>query len=197
MRVLSFNGDRVGALAGETVTDLTDALPPHAGMSAMRALISAWNGGDLRAPADAPQYRLSDITVDAPIVDPSKIVAAPVNYRDHQAEMNEDTQVGGLGFFLKAPSSITGPGSTVHLPYTGRRFDHEGELACVIGTTARNVPVERALDHVFGYTNLLDLTMRGGEDRSIRKSFETFTPIGPWIVTADEFRVPDDAELRL
>ena len=196
MRLVTFDGDRVGVVSGTTVHELTGTVPEARGVSAMRALIHAWSaGGPIVVPPDAPQHELADLTLAAPLPDPPKIVAAPVNYRDHQAEMNEDVQVGGLGFFLKAPSSITGPGSVVHLPYTDRRFDHEGELAVIIGRTARTVGVETALEHVFGYTNLLDLTMRGGEDRSVRKSFETFTPIGPWIVTADEFGRPDDAEL--
>jgi 2-keto-4-pentenoate hydratase/2-oxohepta-3-ene-1,7-dioic acid hydratase in catechol pathway len=119
-----------------------------------------------------------------------------VNYRDHQAEMNADAQVGALGFFLKAPSSLLDPGGTIQLPYHDRRFDHEGELALVIGRTARHVSEHDALSYVFGYTGLLDITMRGGEDRSVRKSFETFTPMGPVLVTADEFGDPGQAELR-
>jgi 2-keto-4-pentenoate hydratase/2-oxohepta-3-ene-1,7-dioic acid hydratase in catechol pathway len=131
-----------------------------------------------------------------PVADPSKIIAAPVNYRDHQAEMSVDSQVGALGFFLKAPSSLLDPGGTIQLPYHDRRFDQEGELALVIGRTARRVSEEDAISCVFGYTGLLDITMRGGEDRSVRKSFETFTPMGPSLVTADEFGNPDDVELR-
>jgi len=119
---------------------------------------------------------------------------APV--RDHQAEMNVETQVGALGFFLKAPSSLLDPGGTIQLPYHDRRFDQEGELALVIGRTARRVSEQDALSCVFGYTGLLDITMRGGEDRSARKSFDTFTPLGPVLVTADEFGNPDDVELR-
>ena len=119
-----------------------------------------------------------------PVADPSKIIAAPVNYRDHQAEMNVDTQVGALGFFLKAPSSLLDPGGTIQLPYHDRRFDQEGELALVIGRIARQVSEQDALSCVFGYTGLLDITMRGGEDRSARKSFDTFTPMGPVLVTA-------------
>ncbi len=77
-----------------------------------------------------------------------------------------------------------------------RRVDQEGELALVIGRTARRVSGKDALSHVFGYTGLLDITMRGGEDRSARKSFDTFTPMGPVLVTADEFGNPDHVELR-
>lgn len=129
------------------------------------------------------------------VPDPSKIVAAPVNYLDHQSEMNEDAHIDALGVFLKAPSSVIPNGGTVSLPYLDRRFDQEGELALVIGRTARHVAKEDAVDHIAGYTCLLDLTMRGGEDRSTRKSFDTFTPVGPHLVTPDE--VGELSALRL
>jgi 2-keto-4-pentenoate hydratase/2-oxohepta-3-ene-1,7-dioic acid hydratase in catechol pathway len=156
----------------------------------------AWATGTLAVPPDEGGISLRDVRLRVPVADPSKIIAAPVNYRDHQAEMNVDTQVGALGFFLKAPSSLLDPGGTIQLPYHGRRFDQEGELALVIGRTARRVSEQDALACVFGYTGLLDITMRGGEDRSVRKSFETFTPMGPVLVTADEFGDPGDVDLR-
>ena len=159
-------------------------------------VIASWSAGTLSVPDREAGIPLRDVRLRVPIADPSKIIAAPVNYRDHQAEMNTDTQVGALGFFLKAPSSLLDPGGTIQLPYHDRRFDQEGELALVIGRTARQVSVQDALSYVFGYTGLLDITMRGGEDRSTRKSFDTFTPMGPVLSTADEFGDPDDVELR-
>jgi 2-keto-4-pentenoate hydratase/2-oxohepta-3-ene-1,7-dioic acid hydratase in catechol pathway len=121
---------------------------------------------------------------------PGKIIAAPVNYRRHMSEMSETLDINDLGLFLKAPSSICGQGDVVRLPYSDRRFDQEGELGVVIGREARAIAEGEALDAVLGYTCLLDITMRGGEDRSLRKSFDTFTPIGPWVVTADEVGDP-------
>lgn len=138
---------------------------------------------------------LADVTIDPIVPDPGKVVAAPVNYRDHQAEMQEDAAIDSLGVFLKAPTSVLADGSTVQLPYTDRRFDQEGELAVVIGRHARHLALEEALDAIAGYTVLLDMTMRGGEDRSTRKSFDTFTPVGPWLVTPDE--APRFEEMRL
>lgn len=82
------------------------------------------------------------------------------------------------------------------LPYSDRRFDQEGELALVIGQPASHVSVDDALDYVAGYTMLLDMTMRGGEDRSTRKSFDTFTPVGPYLVTPDEAGAPDAMRLQ-
>jgi 2-keto-4-pentenoate hydratase/2-oxohepta-3-ene-1,7-dioic acid hydratase in catechol pathway len=138
---------------------------------------------------------LDQVALGAPIPLPGAVVAAPVNYYDHMVEMSEVRDIRHLGVFLKARSSVTGPNSVVRLPYIDRRFDHEGELGVVIGKVTENVAESEALSSVFGYTCLLDITMRGGEDRSTRKSFRTFTPIGPHIVTADE--VGDPTDLRI
>lgn len=188
MRLVSYDDGQVGCLAADQV------IPLRAGT--MRDVIAAWNGEPLAIPEHGEGTPVRDVRLRVPVADPSKIIAAPVNYRDHQAEMNVDTQVGALGFFLKAPSSLLDPGGIIQLPYHDRRFDQEGELALVIGRTARRVSEQDALSYVFGYTGLLDVTMRGGEDRSTRKSFDTFTPMGPVLVTADDFGDPDDVDLR-
>jgi len=188
MRLVSYHDGRVGCLRGDRVVPLP--------ARTMRDIIASWNAGQLAVPAREEAIPLRDIRLRVPVADPSKIIAAPVNYRDHQAEMNVDAVIGALGFFLKAPSSLLDPGGTIQLPYHDRRFDQEGELALVIGRTARRVAEQDALSYVFGYTGLLDITMRGGEDRSTRKSFDTFTPMGPVLVTADEFGDPGDVELR-
>ncbi len=200
MRLATFDDGRVGVVRGDEivdVTDLVDPAPGHGGRSVMRTLIGRWETvratiTDLDGRTAVP---LSSVRLRAPVPDPTKIVAAPVNYVDHMNEMSETAHVSSLGVFLKAPSSLLDPGGVIRLPYHDRRFDQEGELAFVIGRTARNVSVEDALDYVFGYTGLLDITMRGGEDRSVRKSFDTFTPLGPWLVTPDEAGAPDDVEL--
>lgn len=188
MRLVSYDDGRVGCLDGDRVLPLP--------FRTMRDAIAAWDAGELAVPGSGAGVPLGDVRLRVPVDDPSKIIAAPVNYRDHQAEMNVDAQVGALGFFLKAPSSLLDPGGTIQLPYHDRRFDQEGELALVIGRTARRVREQDALACVFGYTGLLDITMRGGEDRSVRKSFETFTPMGPVLVTADDFGDPGQVELR-
>ena len=188
MRLVSYDEGQVGYLAGDQVIPLP--------ARTMRDVIASWSAGKPPAPGREASIPLRDVRLRVPVADPSKIIAAPVNYRDHQAEMSTDAQVGALGFFLKAPSSLLDPGGTLQLPYHDRRFDQEGELALVMGRTARHVGGQDALSCVFGYTGLLDITMRGGEDRSTRKSFDTFTPMGPVLVTADEFGNPDDVELR-
>ena len=142
----------------------------------------------------------SQVRWSAPLRRPGKIIAAAANYWKHTREMNPGQQnLGGIrekGFFLKAPTSIIGPGDAIRLPFADRRTDHEAELAVVIGTGGKHIAEARALDHVFGYTCLLDITMRGKEDRGLRKSFDTFTPMGPWIATADEIRDPNALGIR-
>jgi 2-keto-4-pentenoate hydratase/2-oxohepta-3-ene-1,7-dioic acid hydratase in catechol pathway len=192
----------VGAVVSPTeLVDLTSLARPDElglGLSPMRRLLHATGGRPVIEQADLaglPRVAIEGLDI-APIVpDPTKIIAAPVNYRDHQAEMMEDFHIDALGVFLKAPSSVIGHGDVIELPYTDRRFDQEGELAAVIGRTTRNVSVADALEAVAGYTCLLDITMRGGEDRSTRKSFNPFTPVGPQLVTPDE--VGDLAALQL
>jgi 2-keto-4-pentenoate hydratase/2-oxohepta-3-ene-1,7-dioic acid hydratase in catechol pathway len=153
-------------------------------------------------PPGADVFHLAEVTLQPVVPKPTKIIAAPVNYRDHQAEMNEAYHIDALGVFLKAPSSVLEHRGTIRLPYTDRRFDQEGELALVIGRPGRDIPAAHALEHVAGYTCLLDITMRGGEDRSTRKSFDTVTPdeVGPpeslalrtWV--GDELR--QDADIK-
>jgi 2-keto-4-pentenoate hydratase/2-oxohepta-3-ene-1,7-dioic acid hydratase in catechol pathway len=176
----------------------------------MTALITEWDhleeavtraAGELHA-----DYALSDVTVRAPQPCPRTIVAAPVNYLRHQAEMGGaqgvyananiktiETYAG----FVKAASSIVGPDGAIELPYADRRVDHEAEVGVVIGRRASRVPRAEALDYVFGYVPLLDITIRGEEDRSFRKSYDTFTPIGPAIVTAEEIADHADIGFRL
>lgn len=201
MRLASFNGGRLGLWSDDAVRDVTEwafAHCPHRVADPMIAFIHAWrSGAEPSGPAlPAPPARLGP-----PLTHPSKIIAAAANYWKHTQEMNPGTakeNLGGIhekGFFLKAPSSIIGPGDAIRLPFPDRRTDHEAELAVVIGKTAKNIPAARVLDYVFGYTCLLDITVRGKEDRGLRKSFDTFTPLGPYVTTTDD--VPDPNELQI
>jgi 2-keto-4-pentenoate hydratase/2-oxohepta-3-ene-1,7-dioic acid hydratase in catechol pathway len=135
---------------------------------------------------------------------PTKIIAAPVNYRAHVAEANADagiryghtqTDIGEAGLFLKANSSLAGPGAGIPLRFPERRTDHEVELVVVIGQAGSDIPRHQALGHVAGYAVGLDITLRGPEDRSFRKSPDGYSVVGPYLVTADE--VPDPAALSL
>lgn len=211
MRLYVFDDWRLGVLgAADTLIDITDLVPPHvAGPERMTALIEAWQ--NVRAEATAAAARrdgtaLDHVTIRAPQPRPRKIVAAPVNYKLHQLEMGGE---GGVyagatiktietyAGFIKASSSIVGPDAAIELPFADRRVDHEGELGVVIGRRARRVPYDDALDYVFGYVPLLDITIRGEEDRSFRKSVDTFTPIGPAIATADEVGDPGAVNFQL
>ncbi len=186
-------GGRPAIIDGDRVRVL-DADGP-AGIDPFLDAISRWDDVQ-QCLASINPIPLDPVALGPPVPRPGKIVGAPVNYVDHQKEMNAAHTVAGLGFFLKSPSSVVGPDGTVTLPFPGRRTDQEAELAVVIGTTAHNVSKADALDHVFGYTCLVDVTVRGAEERSTRKSFPGFTPIGPWITTADEITDPTDLRVR-
>ena len=208
MRLARFNGGRIGVVRDDVIVDVSDVAggggdewPPVQ----MLRLIDRFDA--LRAELDeAGRTRegvpLEQARLEAPLVFPGKIVAAPLNYRRHIEEMRplvsrELHAIERYGVFLKAPSSIVGPGAAIRLPYPERRTDHEVELGVVIGRTARNVAESEAMRYVFGYTGVLDITVRGDEDRSTRKSFDTFTPVGPFLVTADEVADPGALRLRL
>ncbi|MGC8481119.1 MAG: fumarylacetoacetate hydrolase family protein [Acidimicrobiales bacterium] len=197
MRLTSFQREgrsRLGVLINDReLVDVTEVAPLDTSLpiSLMRQVIEHWDViaprlADKAADSSAVTYPLEELTLSPVVPDPTKVIAAPVNYIDHMDEMSQDAHIDALGVFLKAPSSVIGHEGTVVLPYHDRRFDQEGELAVVIGRRASKIAVHEVDDVIFGYLPLLDITMRGGEDRSTRKSFDTFTPIGPEIVTKDE-----------
>lgn len=132
---------------------------------------------------------LADSPLLAPVA-PSKVVCIGRNYAAHAAELGNEVPPEPL-IFLKAPSSIIGPEATIVLPPQSERVEHEGELALVIGTRCRHLTEQNAMAAVLGYTCANDVTARDIQRRENQwgrgKNFDTFCPIGPWIVTADEF----------
>lgn len=147
---------------------------------------------------------LATVRLLSPVANPGKIIAAPVNYTRHlqevlnDREIHNDNQINHIqraGLFLKAQSSLVGPSHGVQLTMPDRRTDHEIELVVVIGKEAKDVSVDRALDYVAGYCIGLDITIRGPEERSFRKSADTYTVMGPWLTTVDE--VPDPGALEM
>ena len=142
------------------------------------------------------------------MVNPSKIVAAASNYQAHVAEMHE-VQERTLGrveswmmefdVFLKAPSSIAGPRDDIVLPpdQRDREIHHEAELVAIVGKGGKDIAPRDALSRIAGYTIGLDITVRSKADRSRRKSYDTFSPLGPWLVTSDEAGDPADMDIEL
>ena len=158
----------------------------------------------LRAAEAATPVPLDAVRLLSPVANPQKIVAAPVNYQAHRDEAaaepglhfgRTDHAIHTLGVFLKNPGSIVGAGEGVALRFPERRNDHEIELVAIIGRETRHATRETALDCVAGYCIGLDMTLRGPEERSLRKSVDTYTVLGPFLVTADE--LPDPSALAL
>lgn len=214
MRICRFDDDRVGVVTGDEVADVTEAvaaaLPPvrwplPRGDLFVAALADLRPEMD-RLSATGPRRRLADVRLLSPVANPGKIIAAPVNYQLHLDESRKDTGINfgshvktidEYGVFLKANSSLVGPAEGVVADRPERRTDHEIELAVVIGRSVRNVSEAEALDCVAGYMIGLDMTIRGTEDRSYRKSLDTFTVLGPWMVTADAFGDPGAVDFEI
>lgn len=213
MKICRFDDDRVGIVLGEEVADVTDALQPIATAQYPfpRHDVLVANLERLR-PAmdkllpDAPRRRLADVQLLSPVANPGKIVCAPVNYADHlaeamgEAEINHGKSISTIaeaGLFLKATSALQGCSHGVVIEHEQSRNDHEIELVAIMGTAGRNIRHDEALSHIAGYAIGLDMTVRGPQDRSMRKSVDTFAILGPWMVTADEIRDPEDLDLLL
>jgi 2-keto-4-pentenoate hydratase/2-oxohepta-3-ene-1,7-dioic acid hydratase in catechol pathway len=135
-------------------------------------------------------------------------MAAPTNYKRHIEEMRARTDIpkeavrtppdiGKAGIFLKSNSAIVGPSEGIPLRFPDRINEHEIELVVVIGKQGTDIPKAKAKDYIAGYTLGLDMTTRGGEDRSFRKSIDGYAVLGPWFVTADEIADPDDLKITL
>ena len=202
MKIAVFNENQVGVVEGNNVIDISSVVDWN-NEDSQASLVKLMGDFDSLKPKieasldSCPAYSVEEVALRAPVQKPSKIVAAPINYILHKEEMNTALTVDRLGFFLKSPSSIIGPNDTVLLPFKDRRVDHEAEIAFVIGKEAKDVKAEDAADYIFGYIALMDITVRGKEDRPWRKSFDTFTPIGPWIVTGDEVENPNQLQMNL
>jgi 2,4-didehydro-3-deoxy-L-rhamnonate hydrolase len=213
----SSTSSRIGALLpdGSHVLDLARAVDPDGsapGPSAWYDLDGEWlpraityvrsHAATFAAGAGAPRQgsllALSDVRLLAPVPRPGKIVCIGLNYRDHAAESNMPVPKSPVSF-SKYVTSVQHPSAPVYLPRVSEQVDYEAELAVVIGRRAKHVPRERAYDYVLGYMNFNDVSARdlqfadGQWQRG--KACDTFAPMGPAIVTADE--VPDPHNLRI
>src|SRR6266705_4075773 len=222
MKICHYNDNQAGVIVADKVYNVGEALI-KAGLArngyTMLEIIDAL-ANNPQAPQiarDASQSAgavpLSSVKLLAPITNPGSLWAAAANYRAHQEEMK--TRMGNAGreskskdelmaeFFLKPTSSIIGPNDTVILPKISKLVDFECELCAVIGKRARKVTKDQALDDVFGYLMCWDISQRDPwgrgmhNTRNIRKGFDTFSGLGPWIVTRDEIDEPQNLSITV
>jgi 2-keto-4-pentenoate hydratase/2-oxohepta-3-ene-1,7-dioic acid hydratase in catechol pathway len=198
LRFAVFDGYRVGLVDESVIHDVTDCFDGwEASPPGINRVIGEWpNVLDRIAEAiSTPNHGLAiaDKVLLSPVPSPTHLFGAPVNYRSHQGEVKvpgpdaHGSDASSRGFFVLTPSSVVGPGGSIELPDLPgeREFDYEGEVAVVIGKAGRSIPPDRAWEHIFGITGFIDVTLRQDEthheERSMRKSYATFNPIGPYI----------------
>ena len=156
-------------------------------MNRLIANFAQYRGKLERAGVAGKGVPLGNVKLLTPVPWPNKIIAYPVNYHEHGIEMGSSYRANNQGFFFKPPSALSGPADPIVLPVNaGRRIDHECELAVIIAKQGRDIPREKWRDYAFGYSCLIDAVIRGKEERVTRKGFDSFCPVGPWIVTEDE-----------
>jgi 2-keto-4-pentenoate hydratase/2-oxohepta-3-ene-1,7-dioic acid hydratase in catechol pathway len=206
MRICRFDDNRLGVVTDKGIHDVTELLAqlPHWTYPLpvfdplVKNLPKLRPALEQQSKQSAPKP-LKGVRLLSPVANPGKIIAAPVNYKKHLEEVlaqkelhhgNLINEIHRAGLFLKATSSLIGAGQRIELVHLDRRNDHEVELAVIIGKPARKVSAANALDHVAGYCIGLDITIRGPEERSFRKSPDTYTVLGPWMVTTDELDDP-------
>ena len=222
MKICHYNKNQAGVVVGNKVINFGDALI-KAGLArqsyTMLEIIDALanNPAAMQIARDAANSGggedLISVKLLAPIQNPGSFWAAAANYGAHRAEMVE--RMGSANkqiinkddlmaeFFLKTTSSIIGPGDTIILPKISKLVDFECELCAVIGKRARKVSEAQSLDHVFGYMMCWDISQRDPwgkgmhNTRNIRKGFDTFSALGPWIVTRDEIDEPQNLSIKV
>ena len=205
MRFLSFEQGglaRPGVLAGtDTVVDLS--------LMGCHSLLQLIEGGDewvakaaklLTSSPEDSRHKLSDVKLLAPIPKPRKLICVGLNYRDHAAETN--TPIPNVPtIFNKFATAVIGPGDSIVLPKVSKMPDFEAEFAFVIGKGGRHIKAEDWRQHMFGYTIVNDVTGRDYQRATSQwlmgKTFDTFAPMGPWIVTADEIPDPHALDIQL
>jgi 2,4-didehydro-3-deoxy-L-rhamnonate hydrolase len=215
MKLCRYDDDRLGVVIGDKVHDVTAAQteiraasPYAAKVDPVIAALPAWRERIEKMAAATTGKPISQVKLLSPVARPPKTLAAPTNYAKHVAEMQHarDT-VPGLarfspdiekaGIFLKSNTSIVGPSEGIPMRFPDRRNDHEVELVVIIGKQGSDIPREKAYEHIACYCLGLDMTVRGPEDRSFRKSVDGYSVLGPWMVTPDEIPNPADVPLTL
>jgi len=190
---------RPGVVTGDAIVDLAAAAPDLP--REMTALLAA--GPEALAAAQAaaakgPRLPLADVRLEAPIARPPKFLAVGLNYADHIAESGQEPPKFPT-IFNKQSTCVVGPHDAIHVPRASHVVDYEGELGFVIGRRCRHVSRDQAPHVIAGYLVVNDASVRDWQLRvptwTMGKSFDTHGPLGPWIVTSDEF--PDPHRLRL
>lgn len=212
MKICWFNENKLGMVIDGEVLDVTTALnilpaPKYPGLigDMLIAHLDLIKPEIQRRQEGAARYPIDQVRLLSPVANPSKIIGVPVNYSSHIQEAHADQSVfkqyeGGVedqGLFLKANSSLIGCSDAVRLRFPERQTHHEIELGVIIGKTASYVSEQDALSYIAGYAVALDMTVRGKEDRSFRKSVDTYSILGPWLTTADEIADPQALDLNL
>jgi 2-keto-4-pentenoate hydratase/2-oxohepta-3-ene-1,7-dioic acid hydratase in catechol pathway len=215
MKLCRFDYDRIGVVRGRAVHDVSavlNLLPPLRWPAPFGDHLIAHLDGLRphmeRLADEAPPKPIETVQFFSPVANPSKIIGTPVNYQAHVEEAERDPEIAVYlenrarsieeqGLFLKASSSLVGPSEGVAVRFPDRRTDHEAELGVVIGRKSGPVTEADALGIVAGYAIALDMVVRGKEDRSFRKSPDTYAVLGPWLVTADEFGDPTALDFTL
>jgi 2-keto-4-pentenoate hydratase/2-oxohepta-3-ene-1,7-dioic acid hydratase in catechol pathway len=216
MKLCRFNDDRLGVVKGQVVRDVTDvqnairAETPYAAIGdAVIAALPKWRDRIEEAAYRAPGLPMGNrVKLLSPVLRPSKVMAAPVNYKSEaqavdatvtalREQRGQSRDIGTSGIFLKSNSSVVGPSEGIPLRFPDRRSDFEGEIVVIIGKEGSDIPRDKAMEYVAGYAVGLDMTLRGLEDRSFRKSLDGYTALGPWMVTPDEIADPNNMGIKL
>ncbi len=204
MKLLYFDEFKLGVLNGDSVVDVSDAVRdvPHLGPHDLISGVIARFGEYRRRIEDAAQrgkgVPLAQVKIRAPLPKPTNIVCMAVNYMEDGTR----SEPAPINAFLKSPSAVMGPEDTMVLPdVPATIFEGEAEVALVIGKRASHVSAADAMSYIFGYTNFIDGSARGlapaGNTFYQMKSRDTFAPIGPYLVTADEITDPHKLQVQL
>lgn len=213
MRICWFNDNRLGLVRDGRVLDVSEALsvlpaptyPAPKGDPLITHLDKVKPAIE-KAADGAKSHAIADVKFLSPVQSPTKVIGTPTNYALHIKEAKEQAadfksrytgSIEEQGLFLKANSSLIGPGEGVAVRFPERRTDHEMELGIVIGRKVSNISEADALGCIAGYALALDMVTRGSEDRSFRKSIDTYSVLGPWMTTADEVNDPQNLAFSL
>ena len=204
MKLLLFDDFKLGVLKGDTVVDVSPVVReiPHTGphnlISGLIERFGDYRGGLEKATADGKGVPIASVRIRPPLPRPVNIDCMAVNYMEDGTRK----EPAPINAFHKSPNCVIGDNDTMVLPdVPASIFEGEAEMALVIGKRAANVPAAKAMEYIFGYVNFIDGSARGlppaGNTFYQMKSRDTFGPMGPYLVTADEVKDPDNLQVRL